>query len=60
MKRLSEFGEFLGGERGVWVCGEIWKIEEESVGGRLSEVIGDLSEKEGGGEMVMVVGGKEE
>ena len=59
VKRVREFGEIFGGEGGVWVCGEIWKIDEERVRGRVEEVIGELRESEGRGEIVIILGGKE-
>lgn len=60
LKSLSQFVEFFGPDRPVSVCREISKIHEESVRGTLSEVITHFTQNEPRGEIVIVVGGKED
>ncbi len=60
VKTLTQFAEFFGTERPVSVCREISKIHEESVRGTLAEVIAHFTEKEPKGEIVIVLGGKED
>lgn len=60
LKTLSQFAEFFGADRPVSVCREISKIHEESVRGTLSEVIAHFTQNEPRGEIVIVVGGKED
>lgn len=60
LKTLSQFAEFFGADRPVSVCREISKIHEESVRGTLSEVIAYFTQNEPRGEIVIVVGGKED
>lgn len=55
-----QFAEIFGPERPVSVCREISKIHEESVRGTLEEVIKHFTETEPRGEIVIVLGGKEE
>lgn len=59
VKTLTQFAEIFGADRPVSVCREISKIHEESVRGTLQEVIGHFTETEPRGEIVIIVGGKE-
>ena len=60
VKTLTQFAEFFGAGRPVSVCREISKIHEESVRGTLTEVIAHFTENEPRGEIVIVLGGKED
>ena len=60
LKTLTQFAEIFGKERPVSVCREISKLHEESVRGTLEEVINHFTETEPRGEIVIVLGGKEE
>lgn len=60
VKTLSQFAEYFGMERPVAVCREISKVHEECVRGSLQEVIAHFQEKEPKGEIVIIVGGKED
>jgi len=59
VKTLTQFAEIFGAERPVSVCREISKIHEESVRGTLQEVIAHFTETEPRGEIVIILGGKE-
>ena len=59
VKTLMQFMEFFGPERPVSVCREISKVHEESVRGTLQEVVAHFTEVEPRGEIVIVLGGKE-
>ena len=59
LKTLSQFAEIFGADRPVSVCREISKIHEESVRGTLQEVITHFTETEPRGEIVIILGGKE-
>lgn len=59
LKTLTQFAEILGADRPVSVCREISKIHEESVRGTLQEVIAHFTETEPRGEIVIILGGKE-
>ena len=59
LKTLTRFAEVFGAERPVSVCREISKIHEESVRGTLQEVIAHFTETEPRGEIVIILGGKE-
>lgn len=59
LKTLTQFAEIFGADRPVSVCREISKIHEESVGGTLQEVIAHFTETEPRGEIVIILGGKE-
>ncbi len=59
VKTLTQFAEIFGAERPVSVCREISKIHEESVRGTLQEVIAHFIETEPRGEIVIILGGKE-
>ena len=60
VRTLTQFAEIFGHERPVSVCREISKIHEESVRGTLDEVIQHFTETEPRGEIVIILGGKEE
>lgn len=60
VKTLTQFSEIFGPERPVSVCREISKVHEESVRGTLTEVIQHFTENEPRGEIVIVLGGKED
>ena len=59
LKTLTQFAEVFGVERPVSVCREISKIHEESVRGTLQEVITHFTETEPRGEIVIILGGKD-
>ena len=59
LKTLTQFAEIFGAARPVSVCREISKIHEESVRGTLQEVIAHFTETEPRGEIVIILGGKE-
>lgn len=59
LKTLTQFAEIFGANRPVSVCREISKIHEESVRGTLQEVIAHFTETEPRGEIVIILGGKE-
>lgn len=59
VKTLTQFTEIFGADRPVSVCREISKIHEESVRGTLQEVIAHFTETEPRGEIVIILGGKE-
>ncbi len=59
VKTLTQFAEIFGADRLVSVCREISKIHEESVRGTLQEVIAHFTETEPRGEIVIILGGKE-
>ena len=58
-KTLTQFAEIFGADRPVSVCREISKIHEESVRGTLQEVITHFTETEPRGEIVIILGGKD-
>lgn len=60
VKTLTQFVEYFGAERPVSVCREISKIHEESVRGTLTDVIAHFTVNEPKGEIVIIVGGKED
>lgn len=60
VKTLTQFSEIFDPERPVSVCREISKVHEESVRGTLAEVIQHFTENEPRGEIVIVLGGKED
>ena len=60
VKTLEQFAEFFGAERQVAVCREISKIHEECVRGTLTEVIQHFTTSEPKGEIVVILGGKED
>lgn len=59
LKTLTQFADIFGADRPVSVCREISKIHEESVRGTLQEVIAHFTETESRGEIVIILGGKE-
>ncbi|WP_317346481.1 16S rRNA (cytidine(1402)-2'-O)-methyltransferase [Phocaeicola plebeius] len=59
LKTLTQFAEIFGADRPVSVCREISKIHEESVRGTLQEVITHFTETEPRGEIVIILGGKD-
>ena len=59
LKTLTQVAEIFGADRPVSVCREISKIHEESVRGTLQEVIAHFTETEPRGEIVIILGGKE-
>jgi len=59
LKTLTQFAEIFGADRPVSVCREISKIHEESVRGTLQEVIAHFTETEPRGEIVIILGDKE-
>lgn len=59
LKTLTQFAEIFGANRPISVCREISKIHEESVRGTLQEVIAHFTETEPRGEIVIILGGKE-
>lgn len=59
LKTLTQFAEIFGADRPVSVCREISKIHEESIRGTLQEVIAHFTETEPRGEIVIILGGKE-
>lgn len=60
VKTLSQFAETFGPDRPSAVCREISKIHEECVRGTLAELIEHFTTHEPKGEIVMLVGGKED
>ena len=60
VKTLSQFAEQFGPERPVAVCREISKVHEECVRGTLGEVLAHFQATEPKGEIVIVLGGKED
>lgn len=60
VKTLNQFAEYLGADRPAAVCREISKIHEECVRGAVSELAEHFTKKEPKGEIVIIVGGKEE
>ena len=59
LKSLTQLAEIFGANRPVSECREISKIHEESVRGTLQEVIAHFTETEPRGEIVIILGGKE-
>jgi len=60
VRTLTQFAETFGPERPACVCREISKLHEETVRGTLAEVLAHFSATEPKGEIVIVVGGREE
>lgn len=60
VKTLSQFAETFGPDRPAAVCREISKIHEECVRGTFAELIEHFTTHEPKGEIVMLVGGKED
>jgi 16S rRNA (cytidine1402-2'-O)-methyltransferase len=57
LKTLQQFAEVFGEDRNVSCCREISKVHEESVRGRLGDVIAHFTEVEPKGEFVIVLAG---
>ena len=60
LKTLEQLSEFFGAQRPCAVCREISKLHEETVRGTMAEVIAHFKEKEPKGEIVLIVGGRED
>lgn len=60
LKTLMQFAEVFGENRQVSVAREISKVHEESVRGTLAEVVKHFEEVEPRGEIVIVLGGRED
>jgi 16S rRNA (cytidine1402-2'-O)-methyltransferase len=60
VKTLTQFAEYFGADRPAAVCREISKIHEECVRGTVLELAEHFTKKEPKGEIVIIVGGKEE
>ncbi|MGL5938282.1 MAG: 16S rRNA (cytidine(1402)-2'-O)-methyltransferase [Phocaeicola sp.] len=60
LKTLTQFGEYFGLERPVAVCREISKLHEECVRGKVSDAIDHFTKVEPRGEIVVILGGKED
>lgn len=58
LKTLGQFAEVFGADRQVAVCREISKIHEECVRGILTEVMEHFTMNEPKGEIVVILGGK--
>jgi len=59
VKTLEQLAEYMGGDRRASVSREISKRFEETRRGTLSELIVSFKEKEGKGEIVIIVAGKD-
>ena len=59
LRTLTQFGEYYGLERPVAVCREISKLHEECVRGTVAEAIEHFTKIEPRGEIVVILGGKE-
>ena len=60
VRTLTQFVETFGPERPVCVCREISKLHEECVRGTVAEVLAHFTAVEPKGEIVIVLGGKED
>ena len=60
MRLLQELGEVCGKDRPVAVCRELTKIHEEVFRGTIEEALAHFGQKEVKGEIVVVLGGREE
>lgn len=60
VKTLTQFAGFFGADRPVSVSREISKLHEETVRGTVVEVLEHFSNKPPKGELVLVVGGKQQ
>jgi len=58
LKTLTQFAEYLGGDRQASVARELTKIHEENVRGSLDELIQYYKDSTIKGEIVIVVAGK--
>lgn len=59
VKTLTQLAEYFGDERPASVSREISKVHEETVRGTLNELVQHFTENEPKGEIVLIVGGKE-
>lgn len=59
-KTLKQFGEYFGSNRIVSVSRELTKIYEETVTGSIQEVLAHFEAKDVKGEIVIIMGGKEQ
>jgi 16S rRNA (cytidine1402-2'-O)-methyltransferase len=59
-KTLKQFGEYFGINRIVSVSRELTKIYEETVNGRIETVLAHFEAKDVKGEIVIILGGKEQ
>ena len=60
VKTLGQLAETLGADRPAWVAREISKVHEECVRGTLEELVAHFSQTPPKGEIVIIVGGREE
>lgn len=60
VKTLTQLAEYFGDERPASVSREISKVHEETVRGTLNELVQHFTENEPKGEIVLIVGGKED
>ncbi len=60
IKTLKQFGETFGTNRTVSVSRELTKIYEETVNGSIEKVLAHFEAKEVKGEIVIILGGKEQ
>ena len=60
VKSLEQFIEFFGADRPVSISRELTKIHEETVRGNLDEVISYFKDKTIKGEIVIIIGNREE
>ena len=60
VKTLTQLADCLGAERQASVSREISKVHEETVRGTLNELVHHFTENEPKGEIVLIVGGKED
>ena len=60
VKTLTQLAEYFGDERPASISREISKVHEETVRGTLNELVQHFTENEPKGEIVLIVGGKED
>ena len=60
VKTLGQLAETLGADRPACVAREISKVHEECVRGTLEELVAHFSQTPPKGEIVIIVGGREE
>lgn len=60
VKTLTQLAEYFGDKRPASVSREISKVHEETVRGTLNELVHHFTENEPKGEIVLIVGGKED
>ncbi len=58
LKTLTQFVEYLGGDRNISVSRELTKLHEETIRGTITEVLEHFTAKPPKGELVIVVEGK--